>query len=314
MHLLAAAVIALTVGGGGPFMTEPQTAEASRLFALIPREAGGWISAGADQVFDRETIFDYIDGSGEVYRAFNMQLLASRRFSKTGQADVIVDLFDIGAPADAFGVFAHDLDGESWNTGQESLYKGGLLQFWRGRYFAAIFAESENPETKAVLAELGKAVAAGLGPDAPKPALLDFLPAEYRAGQVRWFHNHQILNYHFHVSSENVLLLGPEAEGVLATIGAKAEKRSCLVVRYKAEAAAASALGAFLRAYLPETRTAESAAERDAGLIRMKEGRFAAAGRAGSFVLAIFGEPTAERARSALQLALKGISSETRPE
>jgi hypothetical protein len=305
MSLFAAALIALVLVGGGSSMTLSQTPEARHLFSLIPTEAGGWKSAEADQAFDRDTIFEYIDGAGEVYRAFDMRLLASRRFVKAGQADVIVDLFDMGSAADAFGIFAHDLEGENWNLGQGSLYKGGLLQFWRGRHFAAIFAESENPETKSVLGELGREIAAALGPDGEKPALLDRIPAEYRVGSVRWFHNPQILNYHFPVGPGNILNLGPEAEGALATVGEKGEKRSCLIVRYENEEAAAASLEAFLRAFSPDTRTPETAAERETGLIRMKDGRFAAAGRSGVFFVAVFGEPAAADARSALERALK---------
>lgn len=285
-------------------MTNDQPPEAARLLALLPRESLGWKADGADHVFDRETIFEYIDGSGEVYRAFNMKLLVSRRFNKTGQADVIIDLFDMGSSADAFGVFAHDLEGEDWHIGQGSLYKGGLLQFWRGCYFISIFAESENPETTAVLAELGKSVAAVAGPDGPKPDLVDLVPEEFRSGQVRYVHNPQILNYHFYIASENVLNLGPDADSVLATIGTKAEKRSCLLVRYQTDGEAESSLAAFLRAYLPETRTAETEDERSEGLARMKDGRFAAAGRAGRYFLAVFDEPTAAEARAALARAV----------
>jgi len=281
-------------------VTSDQTPEAARLLSLLPQESLGWKADGADQVFDRETIFEYIDGSGEVYRAFNMKLLISRRFNKTDRADVIIDLFDMGSSADAFGVFAHDLEGEDWKIGQGSLYKGGLLQFWRGRYFVSIFAESENPETTAVLAEMGKAVAAVTGPDGPKPDLIDLVPEEFRSGQVRYVHDPQILNYHFYIASENVLDLGPDADAVLATVGTKTEKRSCLIVRYRNEAAAESSLAGFLRMYRPGPPVAESAAERSEGLARMRDGRFAAAGRAGCFFFAVFGEPTAAEARVAL--------------
>ena len=289
-------------------MTNDQPPEAARLLALLPQESLGWKADGADQVFDRETIFEYIDGSGEVYRAFNMKLLVSRRFNKSGRADVIIDLFDMGSSADAFGVFAHDLEGEDWHIGQGSLYKGGLLQFWRGRYFISIFAESENPETTAVLAELGKSVAAVTGPDGPKPDLVDLVPEEFRGGQIRYVHNPQILNYHFYIAAENVLNLGPDADSVLATVGAKAEKRSCLLVRYRNEGEAESYLVAFLRAYLPETRTAETEDERNEGLARMRDGRFAAAGRAGRYFLAVFGEPTAAEARAVLTRAATQLS------
>ena len=307
MKFIAAALIAFTVGGGGLPVTNDTSPEAARLLALLPQESHGWKADGADQVFDRETIFGYIDGSGEVYRAFNMKLLVSRRFNKTGQADVIIDLFDMGSSADAFGVFAHDLEGEDWKIGQGSLYKGGLLQFWRGRYLVSVFAESENTETSAVLAEMGRAVAAVTGPDGPKPDLVDLVPEEFRGGQVRYIHDPQILNYHFYIAPENVLDLGPDADGVLATVGTKAEKRSFLLVRHQNEAAAESARTGFLRAYQPGPPVAESAAERSEGLARMRDGRFAAAGRAGRFFIAVFGEPKAAEARAALARAARQL-------
>lgn len=290
-------------------MTDIPSAEAARLLALLPVESRGWKAAGDDQVFDRETIFDYIDGSGEVYRAFDMRLLVSRRFQKQGQADVVIDLFDMGSPADAFGVFSHDLEGESRGIGQDSLYKGGLLQFWRGRYFVSLFAEEENPETAAVLAELGKAVADAAGPDGPKPDLVEFVPEGWRTGRIRYFHNPQILNYHFYVASENVLRLGPKAAGVLAEAGQKTGKRACLIVRYEDEVGADEAGADFLRAYSPETLTPGTAGERTGGLIRLKDGRFAAAGRAGRFFCAVFGEATAEAAREAWKRASAGLES-----
>ena len=297
MNFFAAALIILTAGGGGLPMGDVQNADAARISALIPREARGWKADGADQVFNRETIFEYNDGAGEVYRAFGMKLLVNRSFRKEGRADIIVDIFDMGTSADAFGVFAHDLEGEDWRLGQGSLYKGGLLQFWRGRYFAALFAESENEETKAALADLGKAIAAAAGPDGPPPDLVGMIPEDYRGGQVRYFHDPQILNYHFFIARENILMLGPDAAGVLATVGPKDGKRAFLLVRYQSETAAAGAAADFIVEYLPETLTPETRSERSDGLIRQKDGRLAVVGRTGNHVFVIFGAPSPAVAR-----------------
>ncbi len=284
------------------------SSEAARLLALLPRESLGWTSAGDDRVFDGETIFEYIDGSGEVYRAFHMRLLASRRFFKAGQADVIIDLFDMGSPADAFGVFTHDLEGEDWGLGQGSLYKGGLLQFWRGRYFASLFAESENPSTTAVLAELGKKTAAALGPDGPKPDLVGLVPEEFAGGRIRYLHDPQILNYHFHVGPDNPLGLGTEAEAVLATIGERAEKRTFLLVRGRDEAAAESARRGLLRAFgTVGAQEAEAAAGEEGDIFPMKDGRFGAAARRGRFTAAVFGGKAPEDARAALARAVRPL-------
>ena len=38
---------------------------------LLPREIYGWQAKGKDEFYDPQTIFDYINGAGEVYRSYN---------------------------------------------------------------------------------------------------------------------------------------------------------------------------------------------------------------------------------------------------
>jgi hypothetical protein len=39
------------------------------LSAALPSQIGLWTAESKDRMYDRETIFSYIDGAGEVYRA-----------------------------------------------------------------------------------------------------------------------------------------------------------------------------------------------------------------------------------------------------
>ena len=48
------------------------------LTASLPRQVMGWAVAGEDRFFDDQTIFEYIDGSGEVYRAYNLRQCLAR--------------------------------------------------------------------------------------------------------------------------------------------------------------------------------------------------------------------------------------------
>lgn len=107
---------------------------------LLPMEIHGWKTAEEDREFNPETIFDYIDGAGEVYRAYNFEKLLSRHYFKKGQPEIFADVFDMGTPADAFGVFTHDLEGEDLGIGQGSTYNGGLLSFWKDRFFLSLYA------------------------------------------------------------------------------------------------------------------------------------------------------------------------------
>ncbi len=265
-------------------MTLPDDKDAQAVSSLIPRTIGPWLSE-ADEVYDRETIFDYIDGAGEVYRSYNMRLVVARRFHKDGKPDIVVDLFDMGSSEDAFGVFTHDLDGEAAGTGQGSTYKGGLLSFWKDRYFGSVYAEEETSETKGLVLELGRLIAAAVPREGPKPALLSALPSGgLEAGRVRFFRNHLILNYHFFVADTNILLLDQTTRAVLAPYDRGQGRSHLLVIDYGDARKAAAARDSFAGTYMPE------AAEK--GVVRTENGKWTAVRAAGGVVAVIFDAPS----------------------
>jgi hypothetical protein len=53
----------------------------SRLRAKLPDEALGWRAADRGELYDRESIFSYIDGHAEVYLAYGMESCLARRYS-----------------------------------------------------------------------------------------------------------------------------------------------------------------------------------------------------------------------------------------
>jgi hypothetical protein len=270
---------------------------ASSLAALLPGQAAGWTAKPPDAAYDAETIFDYIDGAGEVYRAYNMKALLSRRYGKAGGPDIIADLFDMGSAADAFGVFTHDLDGEDWGLGQGSLYKGGLLTLWKGRYYAAVYAEEETDASQAALRELGRKLAETIAETGSKPDLLAVLPPGYDdPRRVRFLHSPVILNYHFAVARENVLGLDETTEAVLARA---ADKSALIVVRYPDDGKAAAALSGFRAALMP-------GAEKD-GAARAADGTWTLAARQGRTVAALLRAPSAEAAAGAAAAVLERI-------
>jgi hypothetical protein len=268
--------------GGGLVMSRPETPDARTLASYIPVAAGPWLSE-ADQVFDADTVFDYIDGAGEVYRSYHMRLLVARRFHKDGRPDVVVDAFDMGSPEDAFGVFTHDLDGDDMAIGQGSAYKAGLLSFWKDRYFLSVYAEEETAETKALVLDLGRHIAAAIPGSGEKPGLLRLLPAEgLEAGRIRFFHSHFVLNYHYFVADANVLLLDGTTDAVLAGYGGS----RLLVAAYGGPEAAARARASFVKAYMPEA--GGSAA------VRTENGKWTAV-RSGAEIVAVVFDALSER-------------------
>jgi len=268
------------------------------LGALLPKEINGWEAKDADVLYDPDTIFDYIDGAGEVYRAYSFQRLLARIYTKDKNPRIIADLFDMGSSKNAYGVFTHDLEGENVGIGQNSTYKGGLLSFWKDRFFVSLYAEEETEETRKALLLLGKIVATSIKQEGEPPTLVDLFPLEnLRDKGIRFFYNHLILNYHFFIADENILLLGQETEAALAAYAEGKELLYVLLVRYPGADKAMDAYESFIKTYMPEAR--------DSDILRTENGKWTAVRLKEDLLIIVFDSQSESHAQSIIQRVLE---------
>ncbi|MEW6455527.1 MAG: DUF6599 family protein [Acidobacteriota bacterium] len=225
---------------------------------LIPYEIHGWKAKGEDIIYNPQNIFDYINGAGEVYRSYNFRELLVRRFFKQGNPEIIVDLFDMGSSEDAFGIFTHDREGNDIGIGQGSEYRSGLLSFWKDRYFISILTEQETEASKQALLSLGRSISNSIKSTGFEPELLKLLPSNGLINNsIKYFHNHNILNYHYFLSDKNILNLNQETRVVLAEYLREKGGSLLLLVQYPDEKKAKSGLNNFLKLYFPESKIFE---------------------------------------------------------
>jgi hypothetical protein len=219
----------------------------------LPERVETWTKAGGDTLYDDRTIFDYINGAAEVYRAYNMQGCLSRRYETPDGQAVILDIFDMGSSEDAYGVFTNDQDGEEIDLGQGAFYRSGWLSMWKDRFFISLYGEQDTEATFAALRSLAEAVSHLIGVEGQKPRILSYLPSEgIRPRSVRFFRDHTVLNRHYYLAGENILNLGPGTSAVLASYERKEGSARLLILEYPDSEKAKSARAAFLTHYLPE--------------------------------------------------------------
>jgi len=200
----------------------------------------GWVASGPPETYDTETIYSYIDGHAEVYMAYGFKRCVSRRYSApSGDAEIIVDLFEMASPADAYGVFSHDRAGEEVAVGQGGVYRHGWLSFWSGAWVGSVYASGVEGDAREDVLELARAAAAGLPIEGDVPNLVSELPAEGLDFQsVCFLRSPQILNAHIFVGADNPFDLGPETEAVVGRYERDENQAHVVIVRYSAEAAA----------------------------------------------------------------------------
>jgi hypothetical protein len=220
---------------------------------LVPQEIQGWKLQHPMETYDRESIFDYINGAGEVYRAYDFQKAFVYRYAKTDEPEITVEIFDMNSDEDAYGVFSYSREQEKVGIGQNYQFHGNLLCFWQGPYYVCLMAERGTDDTKIVIPVLAAKIDKLLPSSGQKPKMIEYLPSEGLVKQsVRYLHTFPCLNYHYFLASENILKLNSNTDVILGEY--QPGPAFLLAIRYESESLADEAYRSFIENYAPEAK------------------------------------------------------------
>lgn len=253
---------------------------------ILPSEVAGWKWDGKDMKYNSRTLFDYIDGAAELYLAYGFQNLVVRRFEKPGQPSIMAELYEMASSEDAYGVFSFEHQDEPVGIGQGSEFGGGLLRFWKVKFFVSVYAEGEAKEVEPAILSVGRTMAESIPGAGPEPRIIQYLPGQALGlvdKSIRYLKSHVLLNQRFFVSHQNILNLSRETEAALATYLRDREKVHLLLVRYPNSTKAEEAFQSFTKAYMPE------AAGKDR--VKTEDRKWTFARQSSDHILIIFGAP-----------------------
>jgi hypothetical protein len=262
----------------------------------LPSEAGGWKWDGKEMKYDSRTVFKYMDGAAELYLAYGFQNLAVRRFEKMNQPPLIVELYEMASSEDAYGVFSFEHQDEDAGIGQGSEFGGGLLRFWKGKYFVSIYAEGEGAEVESTLLMMGRAAANSIPATGPTPKLVGFIPGKDLGlvdKSVRYLKSHVLLNQRFFIAHQNILNLTRKTEAVLAQYLQDKQKTQLLLIRYGHLEEAVDAYQSFMKVYLPDAGGKDR--------FKTEDRKWTFARQRNEFVLIVLGAPTEADAEALLK-------------
>lgn len=255
----------------------------------IPTQARDWSVYEADRFYDRQTISSHVDDGAELYLTFGFQEAFIRRYSKVDdpEVEIMLDVYDMGSSDEAFGIFSCEREDEDIGIGQGSEYGGGLLRFWKDRYFISMVSLGDEEYARPAMMDIARGVAEAIPDEGRLPILASRLPGEgMLESSLRYFHNMQCLNNSFFLASENILSLSKDSNCVFASFEREEEAGFLLLVEYIDDQKAAKARETFLAAFMPET-------ERP-GILQMRNSRWSHAKGEGRFLSIVFDAPNPE--------------------
>jgi hypothetical protein len=170
--------------GGGPVSDVPGDAPEAPV-TLLPGtdDLRGWVRASEPEIFDADTLYEYIDGQAPFFLDYGFQELATAEYTAVaGDRSLVLDIYRMAGPEEAFGIFAAERtpDDRPADVGVDGYVGANVLNFWKGPFYVKLVSYSEAPGTPEALLTIAGSVATRITGRFGRPQLLDLFPAEHR--------------------------------------------------------------------------------------------------------------------------------------
>ncbi len=238
--------------------TESVIAECLRLAISGDGKVSGWKLVSPINTYNREAVFDYIDGAAELYFAYDFRVVAAAEY-QNGQTSIMVDVYDMTSPEGAFGIYSlNRYQGANYvSIGNEGILSGAALDFWKGNYFCKVYSFDMSEKYQADVKNFGNALASEIKEAGSEPSIINTLPQNGLIPKSAKFFTKKLGmdNIHF-ISQENLLELSSDTKGVVADYELENQKLQIFFIQYPSSDKANSAFKAYGE-FLKESSSSE---------------------------------------------------------
>lgn len=175
---LAPVLVAQEEESGGAPTPIPAAVKAKLSGILLGGKAEGVPTSGAPQFYS-SNLFEYMDGGADIYLTYGLVALAHQEY-KLDAVDMTVDVFDMGHPLKAFGIYSVERS-PKYNfmaIGAEGYASEMTLNFLQDRYYVKLSAfGDQGPQA---LETFARSISGRIGANHSLPGLIGILPVENR--------------------------------------------------------------------------------------------------------------------------------------
>jgi len=282
-------------------ISPPPIDDFTNLITFTDNEIVNWKLSSTVKIYDRNTIFDYIDGAAELYFAYDFVKVASAEY-QNGKTSIIIDVYDMNSPENAFGIYSLNRyqDANYVSIGNEGILAGAALDFWKWNYYCKVYALDTSETYQKDVTEFGNKIASRIQTNGEEPAVIKKLPQNGLIPKTARFFTQKLGldNIHF-VSDENIFDLDGETKGVVADYKINESRFSLFMIEYSSQQRADLAFEAYTK-YLTEKSKAVPIEAIPDGKAKMfeSEGKFTLVSLKGQLLLGFWDVESQEVAKS----------------
>jgi hypothetical protein len=131
------------------------------------------------QIYTKENLYEYINGEAELYNSYTFETMVTAVYvSKQNDSHTqSVDIYDMGTPLDAFGVYSNfrNPDAQYGDIGAQAIISEYNIRFYQGRFYVNLNAGVNNKVMQETMQTMAREIADKI-PAPGSPAELEVLP------------------------------------------------------------------------------------------------------------------------------------------
>lgn len=141
--------------------------------------AGEWVIEDKVKLYDKETLFDHINGEAELYFPYGFDALATASYinNNNKELSVVADVYRMASVLDAFGIYSnYRKTNNLWVTiGAEGFLSSSQLMFYQDRYFVRLQVSGATNLPKDIFLACALAISGNLPAGSGQPKELEIL-------------------------------------------------------------------------------------------------------------------------------------------
>ncbi len=163
-----------------------------------PPEIPGWEQDGDVKKFDKDNLFNHINGAAEFYFNYNFQELQVVRYSKD-DAEIILEVYDHGDPVHAYGIYSMERPPEAdvKEIGAEGYYEETILNCVADRFYIKMNSYREEEAGGGVLLNTAREVTDKLSDKPRLPRVIQAMPTDNLEPNSRQFVSKTFMGHNF---------------------------------------------------------------------------------------------------------------------
>jgi hypothetical protein len=184
-----------------PFTAQSAPGETVEKLLPEPGFAEGWVMKGKIIIYTEKDLYKYINGEAELYYPYGFKALATAVYirSDNPETGIVADVYEMGSPIDAFGVYSRyrDPDEELISLGTEGFANESQLLFSKDRYFIRLSPTGTVTLEKSVFLTCAESIAKRIPGDSAPLKVLDILKIPDLVPKTETYMVQGVLGYAF---------------------------------------------------------------------------------------------------------------------